>query len=85
MAGVVATILAPLSLSMSGGASAIINQLPPEMLQQFSQSGVDPSMFLNAATVTDGDRPVLPCRPGLIAGAILGALGGLVYAAAKPE
>ena len=84
VAGIVSTILAPISLSASGGTAAMLSQLPPETLQQFEQAGMDPAMFLNAGTVTGATA--ICCLPGgLIVGALLGALGGLIYAAVKPE
>ena len=80
----VSTILAPVSLSASGGTAAIINQLPPESLQQLQQAGIDPGMFINSGTVAGATA--LCCLPtGLIVGALLGALGGLIFASAKPE
>ena len=82
--GVVSLILTPVSLATQGGASAIINQLPPDMLQQFEQAGVDPSQIFNTGTITGVTG--LCCLPtGLIVGAILGALGGLIYASIRPE
>lgn len=82
--GLVGLILTPVSLAMTGGASAIINQLPPDMLRQFEQAGVDPSQLFNTGTITG--VTALCCLPtGLIVGAILGALGGLLYASIKPE
>jgi hypothetical protein len=84
VAGIASTILAPVSFATSGGTTAIINSLPPETLQQLSQSGFDLGSFLNAGTIAT--FTALCCLPsGLIVGAILGALGGLVYAAVKPE
>lgn len=82
--GLISLVLTPASLAMQGGASAIINQLPPDMLQQFEQVGVDPSQILNTGTITGVTG--LCCLPtGLIVGAILGALGGLIYASIKPD
>lgn len=82
--GLVALILTPISFAMQGGTAAMINQLPPEMLQQFAQAGMDPSALFNAGTITGVS--LLCCLPGgLITGAVLGALGGLIYAAIKPE
>ena len=82
--GLVSLILTPLTLATQGGAAAIINQMPPEMLQQFEQAGVDPGRLLNTGTITG--MTGLCCLPtGLIMGAVLGALGGLIYAAVKPE
>jgi hypothetical protein len=84
IAGIVSTILAPVSFATSGGTAAVINSLPPETLQQLSQSGFDLASVVNAGTVAT--VTALCCLPGgLIVGALLGALGGLVYAAVKPE
>jgi hypothetical protein len=84
IAGIVATILAPVSFATSGGTAAVLNSLPPETVQQLSQSGFDLATVVNAGTVAT--MTALCCLPGgLIVGAILGALGGLVYAAVKPE
>jgi hypothetical protein len=81
---VVSTLLAGVGLATAGGTAAILQQLPPETLQQFEQAGLDPAMFVNTGTVVGATA--LCCLPaGLIAGALLGALGGLIYAAAKPE
>ena len=58
--------------------------MPPELLQQYSQMGVDPSAILTSGAITT--LAALCCLPGsLIAGVMLGALGGVIYAAAKPE
>lgn len=78
------TILSAIGLAASGGTAAILQQMPPETLQQFEQAGLDPNMFLNTGTVAGATA--LCCLPtGLILGALLGALGGLIYASAKPE
>ncbi len=49
--------------SAAGGAAAIIDQLPPELLQQLRQMGVDPALFITTGTV-DRRRPRFAvCRP----------------------
>jgi hypothetical protein len=84
IAGIVATILAPVGFATSGGTTAILNSLPPDTLQQLSQSGFNLGAVINGGTVAA--LTGLCCLPsGLIVGALLGALGGLVYAAVKPE
>ena len=84
VAGLVATVLAPVGFATSGGTAAILNSLPPETLQQLSQSGLNIGSIINGGTVAA--FTALCCLPTtLIGGAILGALGGLVYAAVKPE
>jgi len=82
--GIITVILAPLGFNMAGGSNAIINQLPAQTLEQFEQAGIDPAMFFNTGTATG--FTALCCLPtGLIVGAVLGALGGLIYASVKPE
>jgi hypothetical protein len=84
ISGLISVLLTPLSLSISGGPQAIISQLPPESLEAFEQVGVDPSLLFGAGTLAG--VTALCCLPiGLVGGAALGALGGLIYAAAKPE
>lgn len=81
---IVSTLLSGVGLATAGGTAAILQQFPPETLQQFEQAGLDPAMFVNTGTVVGATA--LCCLPtGLIAGALLGALGGLIYASAKPE
>jgi hypothetical protein len=78
------TLLTPLSLAVSGGSQALISQLPPESLQALTQAGLDPNLLFNAGTLAG--VTALCCLPtGLLIGAGLGALGGLIFAAAKPE
>ena len=78
------TALTPLGLAASGGPQALISQLPPESLQAFTEAGLDPSLIFNGGTLAG--LTALCCLPtGLIIGAGLGALGGLIFAAAKPE
>lgn len=82
--GIAQTLLAPVALALSGGSQALISQLPPESLQVFRDAGLDPQMFFNAGTVAG--VTALCCLPvGIVVAAALAALGGLVYAAAKPE
>lgn len=84
ISGIVQAIITPLSYAMSGGAQALIAQLPPESLQQLQQAGIDPNMLFGGGTIAG--LALLCCLPvGLLVGAGLGALGGLIYASAKPE
>jgi hypothetical protein len=75
-----AAALAPLQVSM-------MRQLPPEVLQGMVEAGVDPRMLTGAGagaveTITGG---AMCCGVGLLIGAALGALGGLIFAAIKSE
>jgi hypothetical protein len=82
--GLVRAILTPLSMKLSGGTSALLSQVPPESLQQLQQAGIDPNLIFNGGTMAG--LVLLCCLPfGLLLGAGLGALGGLIFAAVKPE
>ncbi len=83
LGAVVSTLLAPLGLAFSGGTNSILSQLPPESLQQLEQAGVDPSALFGAGTMMG--ITAFCCIPlGALAGAGLGALGGLIYGAMNP-
>jgi hypothetical protein len=82
--GVVSIALAPVSLALSGGPQAILSQLPPDSLQVLEEAGIDPRAVINAGTTAG--LTALCCVPvGLLLGAGLGALGGLIFAGTKPE
>jgi hypothetical protein len=74
------TVLAPLQQSM-------LRQMPPEFFSQLAQAGIDPSLITRAGqstaeTITGG---AMCCGVGLVIAAVLGAIGGLVFAAVKPK
>ncbi len=79
----IATILAPLALSLSGGSSSIVSAMPPETLMQLEQAGIDPAMLFGGGTMA-GVTAICCFPAGALIGAGLGALGGLIYAAANP-
>ena len=81
--GLAGMALAPLSLALSGGPEQIINQIPAESLQQLAQAGIDPRMFISTSGIVAING--VCCGLGLIVAVALGALGGLIYAAAKPQ
>ncbi len=84
IAGLVQAILTPLGYSMSGGAETLLAQLPPDTLQQLQQAGVDPNVLFSGGALAGFS--LICCLPvGLLIGAGLGALGGVIYAAARPE
>jgi len=83
LAAVATTILAPLGYSLSGGTEALLSQIPAESLMQLEAAGVDPSMVFGGGTVAG--ITALCCLPtGAALGALLGALGGLIYASVDP-
>jgi hypothetical protein len=75
-----ATVLAPFQVAM-------LRQMPPEFLSQLAEAGIDPGLITRtggstAETITGG---AMCCGVGLVIAAVLGALGGLVFAAVKPK
>jgi hypothetical protein len=80
--GLVNMLLTAVQMSLVD-ASAILAQLPSESLQQLEMAGIDPSVFTGpTAGLFYGGTC---CLGGLILAAILGAIGGAVYAGVKPE
>lgn len=63
--------------------SALLSQIPADSLQQLEQLGWDPSAFTGptAGAVYGG----VCCGGGLIFAAILGAIGGAVFAGIRPD
>jgi hypothetical protein len=63
--------------------SAILSQVPAESLRQLEMAGIDPAIFTGptAGMFYGGGC----CLGGLILAAILGAIGGAVYAGIKPD
>jgi len=80
--GIVNTIVASIQMSLADTAT-VLSQIPPDVLRLLQEAGVDPSMFLGpTAGVMYGG---MCCVGGLIIAAILGAIGGAVVAAIRPE
>jgi hypothetical protein len=75
-----ARVMAPFQVAM-------LRQLPPEVLQQLMQAGLDPRMLSGAGAGALGTigGGVVCCGVGLMIAAALGALGGLIFAAVKSE
>jgi len=73
-----ATVLAPFQVAM-------LRQMPPEFLSELARAGIDPGLITGAGggtveTITSG---AMCCGVGLVIAAVLGALGGLIFAAVK--
>ena len=65
----------------------MLRGLPPEVLEAMIESGFDPAMLTGAGasameTITGG---VMCCGVGLVIAAVIGAIGGVVFAAVKSE
>jgi hypothetical protein len=82
--GIVNTVLLSVQAAVVDSAQ-ILSQIPPETLRQLEQAGLDPQMFEQFAgpggALFGGS---VCCGGGLVLAAILGAIGGAVYASVQP-
>ena len=84
--GIANMIIAALRFAISGGPGAAMRQmgqLSPEVMRQLYDAGVDPRIFASIGGVI-GVSAVC-CVIGLVIAAVLGAIGGVIFAAVKPE
>jgi hypothetical protein len=70
----------------AGGTEGIMSAIDPATMQQLIELGVDPEMFAvfsgaGGVAIAGG----MCCLTGLAVGAGLGAAGGAIFAAVKPE
>lgn len=80
--GVVSTIIATIQFAVADTA-AIMSQVPADSLQQLEEVGIDPSLLIGpGAGAMYGS---VCCLIGLILAAILGAVGGAVFAGLKAD
>jgi hypothetical protein len=82
LANIVILVLQAVAL----GPDRILSQLSPNTISQLEQLGMDPRMldtFAGPAGAALGSS--ICCLGGLILAAILGAIGGAVYAAVQPD
>jgi hypothetical protein len=64
-----------------------LTQIPPEVLRELARMGVDPEFIIRASESTWGNiwSGFLCCSVGLVIAALLGAVGGVIFAAVKPQ
>jgi hypothetical protein len=80
--GIVDLIVTTIQTSLVD-TTAVLSQMPAESLAQLEAAGMDPSMLVGpGAGALYGS---ICCASGLILAAILGALGGAIFAAVKPD
>jgi hypothetical protein len=80
--GIVNLIITLIRASTGAIGRQLFSQIPPEVLQQLQQSGLPSEFFLGM-----GGAAVIGsvcCVLGLFVAAVLGAVGGAIYAATKP-
>jgi hypothetical protein len=80
--GFVGLIIAVIQASL-GDTAQILSQLPPEALQAVKDAGIPPDLLagLGGASICGS----VCCGIGMLIAAILGAVGGGIFAAAKPD
>ncbi len=79
--GLVNMVIATVRMAVTDSA-AMLSQMPPEVLQQLRDAGVDVANMGPAFGLLGGS---VCCGSGLILAAILGAVGGAIFAAVQPE
>jgi len=88
VSGIVNMIIAALQFAISGGPGAMMkqmSQLPPEVMRELHQAGVDPSIFAGTSIAGVIGLSAMCCVITFTLAAVLGAIGGVIFAAAKPE
>ncbi len=65
------------------GSVSAVSQLPPEALRELQRAGVDPSLF--AAPLASAFFATICSGIFVVIAVGLGALGGVIFAAVKPE
>ncbi len=83
VSGIFSMIMTAVMFTIKGGAAAAMGQLPPEAMRQLTELGIDPRMFASIGGVLVFSA--VCCVIGFIIAAVLGAIGGLVFAMVKSE
>ncbi len=83
--GIVNAIITSIYVTVTGGAQ--LTQLPPELLQQFSDAGIDPSTFMAGGAGIAGVLmfATVCCLVGMVIAAALGAAGGAYWGNSHPQ
>jgi len=81
--GVVNMIVGAIQFSVAGGASSVMRNIPPEVMSQLRDAGINPGDFANIGAVLG--ISAICCVFGLVLAALLGAVGGAIMAAAKAD
>jgi hypothetical protein len=87
--GIVNIIVGLIQLAIVG-TEQVLAAIPPEMLQQMQEAGVDPELFEQVMAMSAGPGGVLLsssvcCLLGILIAAGLGAIGGAIYAGMRPD
>lgn len=83
--GAANTVIVTLTM-VFGGVGRRFAQLPPQVLRQLRDAGISPRMFEGTAGIGAGLLGgAVCCLAGVLIAVVLGAIGGALYAALKPE
>jgi len=82
MGGIIGLIIAIIQAA-SGATANFLSQVPPGTLQQLRDAGIPPHMLVG--TVGASICGSVCCVAGIVIAAMLGAIGGAIYAAMKPN
>jgi hypothetical protein len=84
--GSVVTTISAIVQGIMGTTTNAVSFIDPQIMQQLIDAGIDPDMFAMFAGVGGGILGGAMCCVGSLAiGAALGAIGGAIMAAAKPD
>ncbi len=84
--GIFGMIISAIQFVITGGSAAVLSQMPQESLDALNELGMDPSLFTGAASI--GGVLLLGalcCVFYIVLAAVLGAIGGAVFAAVQSE
>jgi hypothetical protein len=83
LGGGIVTLVIGVVRAFSGGTAQAISQIPPDVLQQLQDAGIPPDFLLGGVGATVFGS--ICCLAGVVFAAALGAIGGAIYAATKPN
>jgi len=81
--GIVGMTVSGIQFAITGGSAAVLSQMPRESLEIMRDAGIDPAIFANIGAVLGASA--LCCVVGMVIAAVLGAIGGAVFAALQSE
>lgn len=81
--GIFGMIASGIQFAIRGGSAAVLSQIPQEFLDALTEIGLDPAMFTSIGAVLG--IGAFCCVLGMVIAAVLGAIGGAIFASAQSE
>ncbi len=81
--GVLSAVVNGIRFTITGGAPAMMRNIPPELLRQLRDVGIDPGAIASMGGVLIS--ATMCCILGLALAAVLGALGGAIMATTRSD